>query len=243
MLSFAVAVLAVAVWVFLNPPGATGATPASPQAARAPAPTVEAAPAPEPVEAPPGTRAVFVGDSWTAGFGINPEAGYAPLAAAALGWDATYEAVSGTGYLNPGPGGEGTYADRVRATEPDPTVQLVVLQGGLNDRPENLMGLGAAVRDTLDAIGVTYPNARTIILGPAPSEVPASNVLLTIDNTLAAVAQERGVHHISPLGEQWITAENYADVIDPGNANHPSVEGHAYLAGRTVAALEAIAVR
>ena len=63
--------------------------------------------------------------------------------------------------------------------------------------------------------------------------LPVEPATARIDADLAELAALRGWWHISPIAEEWITPANYLDVIDTGiGRNHPSTEGHAYLADR-----------
>ena len=56
------------------------------------------------------------------------------------------------------------------------------------------------------------------------------------------LAADRGWWYISPIADEWITEANRLDVIDTsvfGN-DHPSTEGHAYLADRVAEAIREI---
>lgn len=212
--------------------------PPTPTAAPTEGATETAAPAEEvdPLDAPAGSRAVFFGDSWTAGYAAEPsEQGYAYLAGEALGWDSTVLGVPGTGYLNAGPAGEGTYLDRVDALPVDEAVDVVVIQGSVNDEWVDQRSLYAAIETTLTAVREKFPSADVVVLGPSPATQTATNRLWSVNNDLASAAQHLGLHFVS--GMDWITPENWASVIDAEAANHPSTEGHAYLADRVVEAV------
>ena len=63
--------------------------------------------------------------------------------------------------------------------------------------------------------------------------LPVEAATARIDADLAELAARRGWWYISPIADEWITPANYLDVIDTGvGRNHPSTEGHAYLADR-----------
>jgi len=225
---------------------ATDAPPASDKVAQyyesnktlQPAPTAEPVPK---ISIAPGTKSVFFGDSWTAGYAAAPSTnGYAYLTAAALQWDSKVDAVSGTGYQNPGPGNTGNYVDRLAKQPADPTVQVLVLQGGLNDGSQDPAGFRQAVIDTLEVAREKFPAANIVILGPSTPIIPASAGLAAINSKLYEIAGEQKLNYIAPINEVWINADNYAEVIDTTAQNHPSTAGHAYLAEKTVAALRAI---
>jgi lysophospholipase L1-like esterase len=185
-----------------------------------------------------GTVLLF-GDSWTYGTAAAPLSGYAYLAARQLGLVADIEGVSGTGFLNPGPHREGTYAQRLAAL-PTSTPALVVIQGGTNDIGESWSDLPAAVGHVLDQARARFPAAQIVLFGSAPSTWPTDPRLESVDRTLAAAAQRAGIPYVSPIAEQWVTADNFAAVIDPSRY-HPGTAGHAYLAARFVADLRTLA--
>ena len=190
----------------------------------------------------PGTKTVFFGDSWTAGYAAEPsEQGYAYLAGDELGWSNTVMGLSGTGYLDPGPNEEGTFQQRLEAMPVDDSVQVFVLQGSINDGDRALVMFRDAANATLDVAKAKFPAAQIIILGPAPALVPASGAVSLIDQTLQSVASERGLPYISPVMEDWINIQNYGDIIDITVDNHPDTEGHQYLSGRVTEAIRALA--
>lgn len=92
-----------------------------------------------------------------------------------------------------------------------------------------------------DAVAATYPEASVVILGPAPQVLPVEAATAQIDDDLAALAAGRGWWYISPMDEEWITATNYHAVIDTGiGRDHPSTDGHAYLADRVAEAVRTL---
>jgi hypothetical protein len=188
-----------------------------------------------------GAKALFFGDSWTAGYGATPVTrGYAYLTGQALGWDYKVNGVNGTGYLKPGSHKTRTYLGRIGALAPDSGMQVVVLQGGLNDESQSLSQLPDAASAAVDLLRAKYPEAVIVMLGPGAAILPADENLRAVDSMLQLVAQRKGLAYISPLSAAWITPDNYSSVIDVAAAHHPSTTGHAYLARRTVAALRAL---
>lgn len=191
-----------------------------------------------PLVAPPGSKSVIFGDSWTVGYAANPQAkGYAYLAGAALEWDNEVDGASGTGYLNPGNEGRGTYLDRLRGRDIDPDMQVVVIQGGLNDADKEFADFPDAAGAVLAEAKVKFPNAQIIVLGPAPAELPVWTVLTNIDYALQDAASDAGAYFISAIVGLWITPSNYDEVIDATKSNHPSTAGHALLGERVTAAI------
>lgn len=184
-------------------------------------------------------RVLVFGDSWVYGSAaIVPTLGFAYVAGETLGWDTVVDGIRGSGYLKPGWDGA-AYGERIAALDPALDPDLVVVEGSINDRLLHPDGYREAVTAAWDSLAALYPDARIVILGPAPQVLPVQKATARIDADLAQLAGERGWWYISPVAEQWITEENYAAVIDSGEVgrNHPSTEGHAYLAERLVEAV------
>ncbi|OAN35045.1 hypothetical protein A4X17_11215 [Plantibacter sp. H53] len=202
--------------------------------------TANTDPALPPINAPAGASVIIFGDSWTAGYAATPSSeGYAYLTGADMGWETSVRGVSGTGYLNAGPNAEGTYAQRI-AELPDAEPSLFIMQGGINDAFQDQSTLGEAIDATLAAVRSKYPTTQIVLLGPAPSALPVEANLSSVDNDLRGAARSAGIHYVSPIAENWITAENYQSVIDETAAGHPSTAGHRYLADKTIEALRNI---
>jgi lysophospholipase L1-like esterase len=182
----------------------------------------------------PRTLAV-IGDSWAAGLYADPARALGQIAAARLGWAVTVDAVSGTGYLI-GADVEQSYVDRVTDMPTRLGVDVVVLQGGSNDRTEPLETLDDAVRQTLGLVEARFPGARRMMLGPGPDPLPLTEDQRAVDQLLARTAAAKSVDYVSMLQERWITQTSHARALDPGN-EHPTVAGQRYLGRRLAAAL------
>ena len=194
-----------------------------------------------------GSATVFFGDSWTQGYAANPEtSGYAYLVGQAFGWNNAVLGVGSTGYVNPGVPGT-SYADRSAALTVDESVSLVVVQGSINDvwidsatYPDlSLDNLPGAASTTLTNLRTAYPNAQIIGLGPTPPYLPASAGVVKANDILKTVFSEAGLSYVDTTG--WITTDNISTVIDANADNHPSTDGHAYLAEQVEAALRGLA--
>ncbi|WP_261165886.1 SGNH/GDSL hydrolase family protein [Microbacterium sp. Marseille-Q6965] len=184
-------------------------------------------------------RVLVLGDSWTYGAAATrPELGYAHRLASVAGWDMVIDGEPGSGYLKKGWYGT-TFGERIAALDPALDPDVVVVQGSINDRRLPATGYREAASDAWDALAATYPEARIVVLGPAPQVLPVEPATARIDRDLADLAAQRGWPYVSPIGENWITDENYLEVIDTSErgANHPSDAGHAYLAEKVAAAV------
>ncbi|WP_197517384.1 SGNH/GDSL hydrolase family protein [Microbacterium karelineae] len=220
--------------------------PAGPQIA-APGGSAPAATSADPLVSLPVEPSLLIfGDSWTWGrAATDPETlGYAARVGDQLGWPTAVDGERASGYLRSGFEG-GTYISRIRALDHDAAPDLVVIQGSINDRREDLSLLRAAAEDAWDALAAAYPDASLVVFGPAPQVLPIEPATRMIDEILRRAAADRGVPYVSPIAEEWITTANYDTLIDtsPEGNDHPSDAGHAYLADRLVAALGAVAVR
>jgi lysophospholipase L1-like esterase len=200
-----------------------------------------AVPAPTRIPLPEHPRAFFFGDSWTAGKSAIPGNGYARVVGRALGWTVTVApGGSGTGYVNSYDPTRSVYPVRA-ATLGHIDADIIVLQGGLNDRPGPLAKFDGAVEQTVKTLRRESRGAPIVMLGPASFTGKTTVVLSTIDAHEAAVAKRLGIRYISPLKQRWINTTNLSTVIDPKTL-HPSTVGHAYFGGRVAQALASLTV-
>lgn len=202
-----------------------------------------AAIAPVPLTLPDHPTVLVFGDSWTYGSAATtPTLGYAYLLADLLGGETIVNGVRGSGYLKPGLDGP-TFGERIAALDPALAPDLVIIQGSINDRAQGATGYREAVTAAWDALAATYPEAAIVVLGPAPHELPVGTATARIDTDLSELAGARGWWYISPIAKDWITEQNYLDVIDVDlGRKHPSTEGHRYLAEKLAAALDELGV-
>ena len=195
-----------------------------------------------PLTLPDDPTVLIFGDSWTYGSAAtDPTLGYAYVVAQDAGWTTIVNGVRGSGYLKPGIDGP-AFGERIAALDPSLDPDLIIVQGSINDRRMGAAGYRDAVRAAWDQLTAIYPDARIVVLGPAPQVLPVEPATARIDQDLSALSAERGWWYISPIAENWITDANYLSVIDTSEIgrDHPTTAGHAYLAERLAAAMEAI---
>jgi len=177
-------------------------------------------------------RILILGASYTQGLGAEPAtAGYAYLVGPELHWASEVHGVSGTGYLNPGPRHQGTFAQQIDQLPTTFAPNVVLVQGGRNDGNYPRPRLEAAIAATIAQARKHFVGARIVMLGPIPPRVPVDAGELRAEAALGAVAASQHVMFIDPIREHWITAENQATYAGhvPG---HPNNAGYAYIAHR-----------
>ena len=237
LLGAALAVAAVCAVAVLRPWGAS--EPVTPVAV---AEGVAGAPAsvpPAPLVLDDDARVLVFGDSWVYGSAATvPTLGFAYLLAGELGVETVVDGVRGSGYLKPGLDGP-AYGERIAALDPALDPDVIIVEGSINDRKLYPDGYRDAVTAAWDALAARYPDAEIVILGPSPQVLPVEGATRRIDAELSSLASARGWWYISPIAEDWITTANYLDVIDTGpiGRDHPSTDGHAYLADRVAEAI------
>jgi len=183
---------------------------------------------------------LFVGASYTAGLGASPATeGYAYVVGREPGWQTQVNGVSGTGFLNPGPNGGQTFADRVAHLPTRPHPDLVVFQGGRNDVNYPAAQLRAAAISTADLTRKRYPGAQIVFLGPIPAHVPAPPDQIAVATTLRSAAGACKAIFIDPIEQGWITPGNEEGFAGHVPA-HPDNNGYAYIAKRLLTDLGAL---
>lgn len=240
LLGAALAVAAVCAVAVIRPWGAS--EPVAPIAAAEGDAAVAASVPPAPLVLEDDARVLVFGDSWVYGSAATvPTLGFAYLLADELGVETVVNGVRGSGYLKPGLDGP-AYGERIDALDPALDPDLIIVEGSINDRRLYPTGYRDAVTAAWDGLAARYPDATIVVLGPSPQVLPVESSTRSIDADLGELAAARGWWYISPIADDWITTTNYLDVIDTGpiGRDHPSTDGHAYLAGRVADAIESM---
>lgn len=241
LLGAALAVAAVCAVAVLRPGGAP--EPVAPVAVAEGDAGAPASVPPAPLSIDDAARVLVFGDSWVYGSAATvPTLGFAYLLADELGVETVVDGVRGSGYLKAGLDGP-AYGERIAALDPALDPDVIIVEGSINDRKLYPDGYRDAVTAAWDELAARYPDAEIVILGPSPQVLPVESATRRIDAELSELAGARGWWYISPIAEDWITTANYPDVIDTGpiGRDHPSTDGHAYLADRVATAIERMA--
>jgi len=165
-----------------------------------------------------GERVVVIGDSWSAGLGLDRPVGSWP---SRLPGRIHVAGFSGTGFSeHASPCGRVSFADRAPAALKG-GADLVVVEGGLNDYDRSRAEIKAGFARVMRA---TAPY-RTVVVGPASAPARAAKVP-RVDRLLAHLSKKYGVAYVS-------TADIELTYLD--DRLHPTPAGHR-LFGDTVAA-------
>jgi lysophospholipase L1-like esterase len=182
-------------------------------------------------------RILIMGASYTAGVGATPRTeGYAYLLGAKLGCPTEVRAIPGTGYLNPGPRHQGTFAQQIRRVPQSWKPNVLFLQGGRNDGGYPSAQLEKAIAATIQTAHQRFHGIQVVLLGPIPPRAPVDPGEVRVEAAITRVAHRADVSFIDPIHEHWITPANagrFAGAV-PG---HPNNAGYAYIADRTAADL------
>ncbi|MCU1589673.1 MAG: lipolytic protein family [Frankiales bacterium] len=182
-------------------------------------------------------RALFFGDSLMAGVGAHPvRPVMARVAARRLGWDVTVDAVPGTGYTTGGKRGR-PYLDRLsRPGVLSTPYDVVVLEGGTNDKLADPATMRARTTDTVTYVRSRLPTATIVLMGAYnPPGRRYDQRRVTIDAVIRTVAIEQALPYFSPISGHWTKGQG-ARFLSADHL-HPSAYGYGVMAARLVAAL------
>jgi lysophospholipase L1-like esterase len=182
-------------------------------------------------------RLLFVGASYSIGLGATaPDEGYPTLLAERLHRPFTVDAVSGTGFQNPGRHQAGTFAQRIARVPTLPAPHIVIIQGGRDDVRYASAKEYTAALDTITLAQKRFASARVVVLGPIPGSLPVSSKITAIRAAIGRACRTAHAGFIDPITLHWITPRNvrsYAGHVH----GHPNDAGYAYIANRLLAAL------
>jgi lysophospholipase L1-like esterase len=182
-------------------------------------------------------RALFFGDSLMNGTGARPTRPVmARVAGRALGWDVTVDAFGGTGYTTGGSRGK-PYLDRLaKPGVLDPSYDVILLEGGTNDRKADLATMHARTTETVEYVRSRLPKAQIVLMGafnPRSKRYDARRN--AIDGVIKTVAEEQQLPFFSPIAGAWTKGQGARFLSADGL--HPSTYGYGVMGARLAAAL------
>jgi lysophospholipase L1-like esterase len=203
-----------------------------------------------PVQTPLGRRAIFLGDSYTAGTNSSTGSlygGYVITTGLQVGLDAWPSGIGATGIVNDHGGLDGRvkFRDRVSTDVVPFAPDVVVIAGGINDR---LLVANGTVTSSqyraeydalIEAIRTGLPAAKFVVLGPFCPGTPSSYTgMEQIRNLNREAAQAAGLPFIDvfyftdAMTSSYVSADGF----------HLNAAGHDYL-GKKLAADLVLALR
>jgi hypothetical protein len=184
-------------------------------------------------------RLLFIGASYSIGVGATGPAKTIPdLLATQLHRAFEVDAVSGTGFQNPGPHDQGTFAERLMRDPDDPAPRIVVIQGGRDDASYPIADEYAAALHTIELAQQRFSHAQVVLLGPIPGNLPVNARVSAIRPQLERAAATAHAGFIDPIADHWVTPQNLR-AFRGRVAGHPNNAGYAYFADKLLAALPA----
>jgi acyl-CoA thioesterase-1 len=192
-------------------------------------------PGPASTPAPETVTALFVGDSYTEGVGLDAprDERWSSLVAARLGWKEVNAGCSGSGYTRQGLTCGNTFAERIDSLS-GIDADVVVIWGGVNDAGAAPPDAAASAQETVAAYAEAFPDAELIVLNAMYYAAPEPPALAAINAALPAA--------VSEASGRWVdVGPLVAD--DPSllgrDGLHPNATGHSRIAEAVIAALGA----
>lgn len=206
---------------------------------------------------PLGTKAIFLGDSFTEGTGANGFFnGYAPIISQMMGWEYWISGSGGTGYINSNSSlFRLKYQDRVQRDVIGYNPDIVIIQGGQNDTTYTPSDITNAALLLYQTIQSSLPNTQIIVLGNIAISAETTAITQTRD-AIKLAALQAGVPYIdsiagvtydakgnalySATGDWFSGLGTIGNVQPTGNrsyytwtdSGHPSNDGHRYIGER-----------
>ena len=184
---------------------------------------------------------LFVGDSFTAGAGLQDEQAYPALVARNARWDVHLDAEGGTGFVTDAQGtGNGDTSRLIDRLAEDgrrlPTVDLLIVDAGRNDLDLPTEEIADAVSEYLTAARKQWPNAKIVAMLPCYMSSGAYDkypeLLGNVKASLSAVSGTL----VDPIAEGWYADADLKSMLSSDKV-HPNSRGSAYIAERLIASL------
>lgn len=173
-----------------------------------------------------GARVLVIGDSYSVGAGVRPDQSW-PVR---LPGRVRVDGFSGSGFsVGASPCGDVSYATRA-AHRRLAGVDLVVVEGGLNDADQSPADLSAGYVRLVEALG----DRPVLVVGPPPAPLLPYDAVAAVDARLAALAASRGTPYLSMLD---------AELTYQPDRLHPDPAGHRVFGDRVAERVETLLTR
>ncbi|HEV6952823.1 MAG TPA: SGNH/GDSL hydrolase family protein [Promicromonospora sp.] len=178
--------------------------------------------------------ALFVGDSYTAGQGVESRAlRWSTLVARAMGWTELNVADGGTGFVSRFPGSNKlSYSEQMLSVRYPARIDVVVIAGGQNDFNELREDPGMvfeAVEDTYALAKELFPQAAILSVGPSTQRTVGLEAR-ALDSAVRAAAERYDATYVSLLDPNVIRKRYIGE-----DKVHMNDEGYAAIAHRVLA--------
>lgn len=196
-----------------------------------------------------GHHMVFIGDSITAGYGIDPTTqSYPYLLAPLLGMTPHVYAQDGAGFVQASSvapfntlttlAGQAISDDDYQHSD----VEYVLLMGGINDGYEQYEQVRANAETILDSLKSSFPNAK-IFLGVCPTAGLSRQASKTINAGLPAQSTVIGALTNVALSRPWVRIIDAWSLLwfntqATTDGLHPNAQGHAMLASALLSIID-----
>ncbi len=182
-----------------------------------------------------GSKAVFLGDSYTTGWngaGLGAR-GWPRRIGLAKGWRTVNLAVAGTGFINPGWTNQPVRSRVTAAIRQHP--DIVFVAAGHNDSRWSAAATAKAADKVIDRLHKALPHAVLVIVAPIwPNGSPPARCLSLRDHLRRKAAALHAIF-IDPLAERWFAGKYHRLIGSDGI--HPTDAGHRRIAERVLADL------
>lgn len=197
-------------------------------------------PEPAPLVLPERPRVLLMGDSYSEGWGADPQTnGFAYQVAEPLGWDLVRDGIGSTGFVDVGLKNQGSYPTRLARHQPANSFDLVILQGGTNDEKLTTAEITAGVDTSVKVVRERFPRAQLLVMGPvapygSPSEDRAKLNLALVDYT-----HEHSILYINAIAGNWFQVGEWRELVDQ-EKGHPNNPGYVRVAQHFVEDVRAL---
>ncbi|MGW4241286.1 SGNH/GDSL hydrolase family protein [Nocardia sp. NPDC004722] len=192
----------------------------------------------------PGPAALFIGDSYT-GASMLAEMSYACQAAVRLHWVCDLAAMPGTGYISGGQanrfhmdylGDSTSFDERVRQLARTAAPNVVVLDGGRNDKFAPPDDVYKALRGTVYDARNAWPAAKIVLVRPRFLKSPADDLGFD-DEFFDRLTQESAMDGVTVIDPIASLADTDTTALLGTDGMHPNAAGNLRLADALVDSL------